>query len=136
MYDDHIYFLASFLLPNLFILSSFHQTSPSLRSASVSSDNRHSLRSMRPPGIKLAHEHDHNYIFQLLKYGFVVLKLRCCCSLAVVPIDVHRPVVLLMLNSKRLILKRSSQTSGLLSPRRQLDRTLVHQFCAAAAATL
>lgn len=75
-------------------------------------------------------QRDHNEIFQLLKYGFVVLKLLCC-SLAAVLIDVHRPVVHLMLNNRRLVLKRSTQTSRLRSLSQQLDRTVVvHQSSA------
>lgn len=69
--------------------------------------NWHSLYTIPPPGIKLMHKRDRNEIFQLLKYPFVVLQLRCFSS-AVVPIDAHRPVVHLMLNTRRLILKRSA----------------------------
>lgn len=57
----------------------------------------------------------------------LLLKPRCCCSSAVVLIDAHRPVVHLMLNARRLILKGSTQTSRLLSLSRQSDRTVVRQ---------
>lgn len=88
--------------------------------------NWHSLYTIPPPRIKLMHKRDRNEIFQLLKCPFVVLQLRCFSS-AVVPIDGHRPVVHLMLNTRRLILKGSSQTSGLFPLSEQLDRTVVHQ---------
>lgn len=125
-------FLFVFSCSPAVLCSSFRQTSITAFCFGLLWTNWHSFFSMRPPGIRLMHKHNHNYVSQLLKYGFVVFKLRCC-SLPLFPIDVHRPVVHLMLNTRSLILKWCSQTSGLLSLSQRLGRTLVHQFCAPSA---